>query len=153
MSTDRWSPHIVVATVVERDGRFLFVEEQINGQLWLNQPAGHWEQGETLIEGAIRETVEESGWDVEPTDFLGVYEWQSPGLGYPFVRFSFAARALRHHPGRALDTGIVRALWLTRDELAREAHRTRSPSVERSLDDYLSGQRYPLSLLQHLTPR
>jgi len=144
-------PHIVVATIVEREGRFLLVEEEIEGQLWLNQPAGHWEAGETLIEGARRETLEESAWEVEPTHCLGLYEWHSPGLTYPFLRVAFVATALRHHPQRALDTGIVRAVWLTREELARESHRTRSPSVERCIDDYLSGRRFPLSMLTHLT--
>lgn len=152
MSAVDWIPHVVVASVVEHEGRFLLVEERVAGQLVLNQPAGHWEQGETLIEGAARETLEESGWDVEPTAVLGIYEWQPPGLPYPFLRIAFAARALRHHPQRPLDNGIERAVWLTRDEIRRESLRLRSPSVERCVDDYLAGHRYPLSLIQHLTP-
>lgn len=149
-TTVDWKPHIVVASVVEREGRFLIVEETINGELWLNQPAGHWEPGETLIEGARREAMEESAWEVEPTGVLGIYEWQSPGLPYPFVRIAFAAQALRHHPERALDHGIVRALWLTREELRAQSDRTRSPSVELCIDDYLAGRIYPLGLIQHL---
>lgn len=148
-----WTPHLVVATIVERDGRFLLVEERIGGQLVLNQPAGHWEPGETLIEGAIRETIEESGWDVEPTALLGLYEWQSPELGYPFVRVAFAARALRHHPERALDKGIERAVWLTPDEIEAESARLRSPSVRACIDDYRAGRLYPLDMIRHLTPR
>ena len=148
-----WMPHIVVATIVEREGRFLLVEERIAGELVLNQPAGHWEPGETLIEGAIRETVEESGWDVEPTAFLGIYEWKPEGLAYPFVRFAFAATALRHHPERALDAGIERAVWLTYDEVVRQTARLRSPSVLTCIDDYRAGQLYPLSLIRHLPPR
>lgn len=147
-----WNPHIVVAAIVEREGRFLIVEETIEGQLLLNQPAGHWEQGETLIEGVKRETLEESAWDIEPTGVLGLYEWQPPDLNYPFVRIAFVAKALQHHPERALDDGIVRALWMTREELARDSMRTRSPSVERCVDDYLAGRIYPLSLITHLTP-
>lgn len=150
--TADWTPHIVVACVVERDGRFLLVEERIAGELVLNQPAGHWECGETLVAGARRETLEESGWDVEPTAVLGLYEWQAPGLPYPFLRIAFAAKALQHHPGRPLDTGIERVVWLTRDEIRRESLRLRSPSVERCIDDYLAGHCYPLSLIHHLTP-
>ncbi|WP_421794099.1 NUDIX hydrolase [Hydrocarboniphaga effusa] len=148
-----WMPHIVVATIVEREGRFLLVEERIAGELVLNQPAGHWEPGETLVEGAIRETVEESGWDVEPTAFLGIYEWQPEGLAYPFVRFAFIAGALRHHPERVLDTGIERAVWLTYDEVVQQASRLRSPSVLTCIEDYRAGRRYPLSLIRHVAPR
>lgn len=148
-----WVPHVVVATVVERDGRFLLVEEQINGSLVLNQPAGHWEPNETLIEAAIRETLEESGWDVELTHVLGIYEWQPPELPYPFLRIAFAATALRHHPERPLDTGIERALWMTQAEIVDAGPRLRSPTVLASIADYRAGRLYPLSLVQHLTPR
>jgi ADP-ribose pyrophosphatase YjhB (NUDIX family) len=143
--------HIVVATIVQRDGRFLFVEETIAGRRSvINQPAGHWEAGETLIEGAIRETLEETAWDVRPTALLGVYEHQPADLDYGFLRFAFLAEAMRHHPLRALDTGIERAVWLTRDELATESARHRSPMVLRCVDDARAGVRYPLSLIAHL---
>lgn len=147
---DVWQPHVVVACVVERDGKFLLVEERIGGELRFNQPAGHWEPGETLIEGAIRETREESGWEVEPTDFLGVYEWQASTLPYPFVRFAFVARAIRHFPEQPLDTGIERAVWMSRDEIAERPSLLRSPSVLNGIDDYERGIRYPLSVIQHL---
>ena len=147
-----WTPHIVVATVVEREGRFLLIEERINGELVLNQPAGHWEPGETLIEAARRETLEESGWEVEPTHLLGIYEWQPQSLPYPFVRFAFAATALRHHPHRKLDDGIERAVWMTPDEILQAEPRWRSPSVQTCVADHLAGQRYPLALIQHLAP-
>lgn len=146
-----WVPHVVVATVVEQAGRFLVVEEHINGELRLNQPAGHWEPGETLAEGAVRETREESGWDVRVTDFLGVYTWQPEGLPYPFVRFSFVAEALRHHPQQALDEGIVRALWMDREELLASRAIHRGPSVLQCVDDYLAGRRYPLDLLRQFS--
>ena len=148
MSTD-WQPHIVVAAIVERDGRYLVVEEFINGELRLNQPAGHWERGETLIEGMLRETLEESGWDVEPVSFLGVYAWQPRDLPYPFVRFAFVARALRHHPERKLDEGIVRALWLTPEELQARRAELRSDSVLRCIEDHRAGRSYPLDLITH----
>lgn len=147
-----WSPHIVVATVVERDGRFLLIEERINEQRVLNQPAGHWEPGETLVEAARRETLEEAGWDVEPTHLLGVYEWQPASLPSPFVRFAFAATPLRHHPDRPLDAGIERALWMTPDEILQAEPRWRSPSVQTCIADFQAGVRYPLDLIRHLAP-
>lgn len=144
------TPHLVVATVVEREGRFLCVEERIAGRLVINQPAGHYEAGETLIEAAVRETLEETGWRVQPTDVLGIYEWHPPQLPYPFVRLTFVATAVEHEPDRALDHGIERAVWLTRDELVAETARLRGPAVQRCVDDYLAGQRFPLSLVQRL---
>ncbi len=144
--------HIVVACIVQREGRFLVVEETIAGRSSvINQPAGHWEAGETLIEGAVREALEETGWDVRPTALLGVYEHKPVDLDYGFLRFAFLAEPLQHHPQRALDTGIERALWMSRDELAAEAHRHRSPMVLRCVDDALAGQHYPLSLIAHLS--
>jgi 8-oxo-dGTP pyrophosphatase MutT (NUDIX family) len=145
-----WTPHVVVACVVEREGRFLLVEERIEGALCMNQPAGHWEQGETLVEGAIRETLEESGWEVEPTHVLGLYHYDPADLEYGFLRIAFVARALRERPGHKLDEGIERAVWLTRDEVAATAALHRSPMVLRCVDDYLAGQRFPLSMLAHL---
>lgn len=145
-----WQPHIVVAAVVEREGRYLIVEEFINGELRLNQPAGHWEPGETLIEGVVRETIEESGWDIQATGFLGTYVWQPDSLPYPFVRFAFVAEALRHHPERPLDAGIVRALWMTREELQERREIHRGPSVLQCIEDYEAGRVYPLASVQHL---
>lgn len=150
MSDSQWQPHVVVAAVVERDNRFLIVEERINGDLRLNQPAGHWEQGETLIQGVVRETLEESAWDIEVTQFLGVYEWQPPALGYPFVRFAFVGKALRHHPELTLDDGIERAVWMSEEELkaCRPIHR--GPSVLKCIADYRAGRFLPLHAIQHL---
>lgn len=148
-----WSAHVVVASIVERDGKFLLVEEQVNNELVLNQPAGHWEEGETLVEAARREALEETGWEVEPTDVLGIYEFQPPDLDYTFLRIAFIARAQRHHEARPLDHGIVGAVWLTRDELLARQHQHRSPSVMRCVDDYLRGQRYPLSMIAHLSQK
>lgn len=144
------TPHLVVATVVEREGRFLCVEERIAGRLVLNQPAGHYEAGETLVEAAIRETLEETGWHVRPTAVLGIYEWHPPQLAYPFVRVAFVADALAHEPDRSLDQGIERTLWLSREELVAETHRLRGPAVQCCVDDYLAGQRFPLTLIQRL---
>lgn len=147
-----WSAHVVVASIVEREGKFLLVEERINdgGAAVLNQPAGHWEANETLIEAAKRETLEETGWEVEPTALLGIYEFKPPELDYTFLRIAFIAKAMRHHAGRKLDHGIIGPVWLTREELLRESARHRSPSVNRCVEDYLKGQQYPLSLIAHL---
>jgi 8-oxo-dGTP pyrophosphatase MutT (NUDIX family) len=142
--------HVTVAAVVARDGKFLFVEESVGGRTVLNQPAGHWEAGETLLEAVVRETLEETGWDVEPTALLGVYEFEPPELGYGFLRFAYLARPLRHHSDRPLDPGIARALWLTSEELRAERARHRSPMVQRCVDDALAGVSHPLSLIGHL---
>lgn len=144
-----WRPDVTVAAVVERDGRFLFVEERVRGQLVLNQPAGHVESGESLIEAVCRETLEESAWEVEPVALVGIYQWTSPHDGIGFMRFAFAARAVRAHE-RALDSGIERALWLSAAELATHAVPARSPLVGRCVDDYLAGQRHSFDLLRNL---
>lgn len=149
--SEAWQPHIVVAAVVEREGRFLIVEELIGGERRINQPAGHWEPGETLIEGVRREALEETGWDIEPTGFLGVYTWQPENLPYAFVRFAFVADALRHHPERPLDEGILRAVWLTPDELRARSAEHRGPAVLGCVEDYRAGRIHPLSLLQHFS--
>ena len=141
---------MTVAAVVARDGKFLFVEESVGGRAVLNQPAGHWEAGETLLEAVCRETLEETGWEIEPTALLGVYEFEPPELGYGFLRFAYLARPLHHHAERKLDPGIARALWLTPDELRREQSRHRSPMVLRCVDDALAGRQHPLSLIGHL---
>lgn len=142
--------HVTVAAIVARDGKFLFVEESVGGRSVLNQPAGHWEAGETLLEAVCRETLEETGWEIEPTALLGVYEFEPPELGYGFLRFAYLARPTRHHPDRPLDSGIARALWLTPDELRREQARHRSPMVLRCVEDALAGQQHPLALIGHL---
>jgi 8-oxo-dGTP pyrophosphatase MutT (NUDIX family) len=142
-------PAITVATIIERHGRYLVIEEQTRSGLRLNQPAGHVEVGESIAAAAVRETLEETGWRVQPTALVGVYQWQSPFNG-SYVRFAFVADARAHEPERPLDAGIVRTLWLSYDEIAacRRAHR--SPFVLRSLDDYRAGRRWPLGLIANL---
>lgn len=144
-----WQPDVTVATVVVRDGRVLVVEEMVRGERVLNQPAGHLEPDESLLEAALRETLEETGWEVTLTAFIGAYQWKAPADGRHFLRMAFAAEPLRHHPGRALDEGIVQALWLTPAELAAESARHRSPLVWRAVEDFLSGRRFPLQALTH----
>lgn len=142
-----WQPDVTVATVVVRDGRLLLVEENVRGERVLNQPAGHLEPDETLFEAARRETLEETGWEVELTAFVGAYQWTSPADGRHFLRMAFAATPLRHHADRPLDEGIVRALWLTPGELLASSARHRSPLVWRVAEDFLGGRRFPLQAL------
>ena len=144
-----WQPDVTVATVVVRDGRLLVVEEQVRGERVINQPAGHLEPDETLLEAARRETLEETGWDVTLTAFIGAYQWKAPADGRHFLRMAFAAEPLRHHPDRPLDDGIVQALWLTPAELAAESARHRSPLVWQVVQDFLAGRRFPLQALSH----
>ena len=145
-----WQPDVTVATIVVRDGRLLVVEEKVHGVLVINQPAGHLEPDESLLAAARRETLEETGWDVEPTAFVGAYQWKSPVDGRHFLRMAFAATPLRHHVDRPLDEGIVRALWLEPDELRACTDRHRSPLVWRVVEDYLGGRRHPLDALAQL---
>ena len=144
-----WRPDVTVAAVVERDGRFLFVEERVRGNLVLNQPAGHLESGETLMAAVCRETLEESAWEIEATHLVGVYQWTSPVDGVGFMRFAFAARPVREHQ-RRLDEGIERAVWLSAAELAGHPVPARSPLVAQCLHDYLDGRRHSFDLLRHL---
>jgi 8-oxo-dGTP pyrophosphatase MutT (NUDIX family) len=140
---------VTVAAVVEQDGRFLLVEEQADGGLKLNQPAGHLEPGESLVHGAAREALEESGYRFTPQALLGVYRWRRPG-GITYIRFAFCGSITGPEPGHRLDEGIVRVLWLAPDALRMEQTRHRSPLVMRCVDDYLAGKRYPLDLLAEL---
>ncbi|HZH44527.1 MAG TPA: NUDIX hydrolase [Lysobacter sp.] len=149
-----WQPDVTVATVVVDAGRLLMVEEAVRGRLVLNQPAGHLEPDESLLEAALRETREETGWEVRLTAFIGAYQWKAPDLpdqpGRHYLRFAFAAEPVRHDPDSALDEGIVRTLWMTPSEL-RDAHdRHRSPLVWQVVGDFLAGQRHPLHLARQL---
>ena len=135
-----WHPHITVATVIEDQGRFLLVEELKAGRLVLNQPAGHLEANENLREAAIRETLEETGWEVELTGLVGIYLYTAPSNGITYQRVCFAAKAVRHDAQRPLDDGIVAARWLSREELAQQPERWRSELVPRCIDDYKAGR-------------
>ena len=149
-----WQPDVTVATVVVKDGKLLMVEERAQGRLVFNQPAGHLEPDESLQQAALRETLEETGWAVELTAFIGAYQWKAPdspdGSGRHYLRFAFAAEPLSHDAARTLDEGIVQALWLSPQELQQEHARHRSPLVWQVVQDYLAGRRSPLSMLQQL---
>ena len=147
-----WKPDVTVAAVVERDGRFLFVEERASGRVVINQPAGHLESGETFLEAVSRETLEETGWTFRPTAVVGIYVWQAENVSRSFLRVAFSGTLEAHDPDRSLDHGILRTRWMDHDQLLAMQSRLRSPLVLRCVDDYRSGTRYPLALLSHLLP-
>lgn len=144
----RWRPNATVATVVVRDNEFLMVEERDRdtGDLVLNQPAGHLEPHESLIEAAQREVLEETRWQVEISAYLGVARYPAVN-GVTYLRHSFLALPVSEIRSRPLDDGIIAAHWMTRDQLARQAHRLRSPLVLAVIDLYLRGDIAPLSLV------
>ena len=144
-----WKPNVTVAAVVERCGRFLMVEEQTEEGLQLNQPAGHLEAGESLIEAVVRETREETAHHFEPQYLVGVYQWPRPRGDVTYLRFAFGGAVGELVAGAPLDDGIVRALWLTADELRGCVERHRSPLVMQCVDDWLAGRRFGLELLRH----
>lgn len=145
-----WKPHTTVAAVIERDGRFLMVEESIEGRVVINQPAGHLDPNETLTAAVIRETREETAWDFNPQAITGVYLWTHPESQRTYLRATFCGDCHNHDPQQKLDEGIIRAVWMTRQQLQDNADRLRSPMVLRCIDDYLAGQRFPLELLINL---
>ncbi|MGH8270122.1 MAG: NUDIX hydrolase, partial [Steroidobacteraceae bacterium] len=138
-------PEITVAAVAESDGRFLVVEERIDGRLVINQPAGHVEPGETLLGAVVREVREETAWLFTASELIGVYLWRHPGTGRTTKRFAFSGVVTDHHEGQPLDEGIVGTRWLTRAELEGREPQLRSPLVLRCLEDYLAGRRQPLA--------
>lgn len=144
----QWTPHVTVATVIELNGRFLLVHERSDGQEVYNQPAGHWEENETLADAALRETREETGWDVELTHLIGMSHYISPINGFTYLRISFAAKPLNLTPNAKLDTDIIEAVWLTHEEIKTKQSRLRSPLVLNDINRYQVGERYPLSLIQ-----
>ncbi len=144
-----WKPNVTVAAVLEQDGKFLLVEETTGQGIQFNQPAGHLEPGESLLSAVARETLEESAYDFEPQHLLGVYRWHSDVSSTTYLRFAFTGRVLAHHPERKLDAGILRAVWMTPEEIRATRARHRSPLILRCVEDYLAGRRYPLDLLVH----
>jgi ADP-ribose pyrophosphatase YjhB (NUDIX family) len=146
----QWKPNATVAAIAEKDSRFLLVEENINENLVFNQPAGHLEHGETIFEAVKREVLEETAWEFEPEYLVGVYLYPNPHqTDITYLRFCFYGQCSNEHKGQALDDGILRAAWLSPEEIEKERDRMRSPLVTRCIDDYLKGNRYPLELIHH----
>lgn len=144
-----WKPNVTVAAVVERDGKFLLVEEETAQGIRFNQPAGHLEAHESLTQAVIRETLEESAYHFTPTQLIGIYRWHAPESDITYIRFAYTGTITGHEAGRKLDTGILRAVWLSPDEIRESESRHRSPLILRCIEDYLAGRRYPLELITH----
>lgn len=146
-----WKPHVTVAAVIERNDKFLMVEEIADQQVVYNQPAGHLEDGESFIEAIIREMQEETAWQFLPDAITGIYRWRKPDEAKTFVRVCFTGTLGEHTPTQKLDEGIIAALWLSRDELmSLPDERIRSPMVKKCIDDYLSGHRYSMELIHEI---
>lgn len=145
----RWKPSVTVAAVIEQDGRFLLVEEHTAEGLRLNNPAGHLDPGESPAQGCAREALEETAWHFTPTALVGVYlsRFQRVDTDITYLRFAFCGTLGAFEAQRPLDTGIVRALWLTPDEIRASTARHRSPLVRQCMEDYLRGQRHPMELV------
>ncbi len=146
-----WKPNVTVAAVIERDGRFLLVEEHTPEGVLFNQPAGHLDPGESLTAGVARETLEETAYSFAPTAVLGIYQYRRERPDVTYLRFAFVGGITGHDPDRPLDAGIIRAAWFTPEEIRASHRRHRSPLVVRCLDDYLAGHRYPLALITRCT--
>jgi 8-oxo-dGTP pyrophosphatase MutT (NUDIX family) len=149
LSDREWKPNVTVAAVIEREGRFLLVEEHTPEGLRFNQPAGHLEPGESLLEATVREALEETAHRFVPEYLVGIYQWTRPQGDITYLRFAYGGRIEGAEPGRKLDDGIVRAVWMTIDEVRATADRHRSPLILQCIEDWLAGQRHPLSLVRH----
>ncbi|WP_353570471.1 NUDIX hydrolase [Candidatus Albibeggiatoa sp. nov. BB20] len=143
-----WTPHVTVAAVICENARFLLIEEQSDGEIVLNQPAGHWEQNETLAEATRREVLEESAWHFEPSAITGIYTHTGVNQ-ITYLRITFTGQHSQFDAQRKLDTGILRTVWLTREQVA-QANNLRSPMVLQCIDDYLHKTHYSLDLIQSM---
>ncbi|MBL8448245.1 MAG: NUDIX hydrolase [Zoogloeaceae bacterium] len=144
-----WKPNVTVAAVIERAGRFLMVEEETDDGLRFNQPAGHLDKDESLIEAVARETLEETAHPFRADALVGIYQWPRPDGEVTYLRFAFSGALIGDALPRPLDAGIVRAVWMTLDEIKATVARHRSPLILQCVQDYLAGRRYPLELIRH----
>jgi len=145
----QWKPNVTVAAIIQDDKRFLIVEEKSDDHIVFNQPAGHLEKNETILEAVKREVLEETAWDFKPEILIGIYLCPSTQTDITYLRFCFAGSCIKHYPDRSLDEGILRAVWMTKEELQANEQKMRSILVLQCIDDYLSGKRYSLDLLNH----
>ena len=145
-----WKPHVTVAAVAQRHGQFLLVQERVNGESVLNQPAGHLEDNESLLDAVVRETLEETGWHFSPEAITGIYRWREPDALRTYLRVCFAGTLVGQVPDAVLDDGIEQAVWLSREQVLQQTGQLRSPLVLRCIDDYLAGANYPIGLLRDI---
>lgn len=148
-SVMNWKPNVTVAAVIERDGKFLLVEEETEDGIRFNQPAGHLECREALTEAVIREALEETGYTFVPEYLVGVYNWRTEAKDITYLRFAFGGTIAGHDPQRVLDDGIIAARWMALDEIRALESRHRSPLILRCIEDWQAGRRYPLELITH----
>ncbi len=146
----QWKPNATVAAIIEQNGKFLLVEEETDRGNRFNQPAGHLEDDETLLEAVVRETMEESAYEFMPEKLLGIYQWKHTHNKTTYLRFAFIGKVGKHYPTQALDTGIIQALWMSIDEIREKAHLMRSDQVLCCIEDYLAGKSYPLEVITNL---
>ena len=144
-----WKPNVTVAAIIEQKGKFLLVEEHTSQGLKFNQPAGHLEANESLLNAVVREAREESAYEFEPQHLIGIYRWHADTSNTTYLRFAYSGHILAHHAEQALDKGIVRAVWMTPEEIRATTPRHRSPLILQCVEDYLAGKRYPLELVTH----
>jgi 8-oxo-dGTP pyrophosphatase MutT (NUDIX family) len=144
-----WKPNVTVAAVLERDGKFLLVEEETDEGIRFNQPAGHLECRESLTDAVIREALEETGYSFVPQYLIGIYNWRNEARDVTYLRFAFAGEITGHDAQRPLDEGIIAARWLTLDEIRALEARHRSPLILRCIEDWQAGKRFPLDLITH----
>ncbi len=145
-----WKPHVTVAAVIEEHGKFLLVEELVDGKKVLNQPAGHLEPNESFHSAVIRETEEETATIFSPEYLVGLYRWILTEKNRTYIRLSFAGKILKTLENQPLDTDIIRTRWLTYEEIIQQKEQLRSPLVLKCIDDYRQEKRFPLELLKDL---
>lgn len=145
-----WKPNATVAAIVEQNGKFLLVEESTSRGNRFNQPAGHLEDDETITHAVIRETLEETAYDFYPSALLGIYHWKHAHNDTTYLRFAFIGTVGMHHPEQQLDDGIIRAVWMSIDEIREKQALMRSDQVLTCFEDYLAGKHYPLETIKHL---
>jgi len=143
----RWKPNVTVAAIVECDQKFLLVEENADNHIVFNQPAGHLEKDESLIDAVKREVLEETAWEFIPQAIVGFYMYPDQHSDITYLRLCFSGTCENHHPEQALDDGIIQAVWLNKEEIKENEDKMRSPMVTQCIDDYLSGKKYPLDLI------
>lgn len=145
----QWKPNTTVAAIVQRGDKFLLVEEAADEYIVYNQPAGHLEKNETLLEAIQREVMEETAYEFIPESVVGLYLYPNPHIDIIYFRVCFQGRCGQHFPERSLDDGIIRTVWFNREELEQQREKLRSPMVLNCIDDYLAGETYPLDILHH----
>jgi 8-oxo-dGTP pyrophosphatase MutT (NUDIX family) len=150
LKKQQFKPNTTVAAIIEQNGKFLLVEEETDRGNRYNQPAGHLEDGESLIQAVIRETMEEAAYEFTPEFLLGVYHWKHTHNDTTYLRFAFVGKAGVHYPMQELDDGIVQVVWMSIDEIRDKASLMRSPQVLTCIEDYLAGKGYPLQVITNL---